>query len=125
MITREEILMQRDKEFPLTPELENNLKKLLEAVNKFRKAYNKPLFVSSGYRPGAYNKAAGGAKKSNHMICLAVDFKDKDGEVDKFAKDNLKLLEECGLYLEDPDHTPGWCHLQCSPPKSGKRVFKP
>ena len=124
-VSRDEVLMGRDKEFPLTPELEANLAKLLPAINKFRDIYGKPLKVSSGYRPGAFNQAAGGAKKSNHMLCLAVDFQDVDGSLKLYCSNNLKVLEECGLYLEDPASTPTWVHLQCVPPRSGNRVFKP
>lgn len=124
-VTREEILQGRDKEFPLSQEQEANLSKLLAAVNKFRDIYGKPLKVSSGYRPGKYNEAAGGAKKSNHMQCLAVDFVDVDGSLDAYCLANLKVLEECGLYLESPEHTPSWCHLQAIAPRSGNRVFLP
>lgn len=121
MITRAEILMGRDKEYPLTPELEANLIKLLEAVNKFRKLYGAPLLVSSGYRPGKYNKAAGGASNSAHLTCQAVDFKDIAGKIKEFA--TVKILEDCGLYMEWPGRTPTWCHLQIRPTKS--RVFVP
>ena len=123
--SRQECLKGRDSEYPLTPELESNLVNLLISVNKFREIYGKPLLVSSLYRPGVYNKAAGGAKKSNHMVCLAVDFADADGSLDSYCLNNLKVLEECGLYLESPEHTLGWTHLQVVPPASGKRVFKP
>lgn len=126
MITRQEILMGRDKQYPLTQEMEQNLQKLLAALNLFRTMYGKSMIVTSGYRPAAINAAVpGAAKKSNHMVCLACDFKDTDGSLDKYCMDNLYILEQCGLYLEHPDSTQGWCHLQCVPPKSGKRVFKP
>jgi hypothetical protein len=125
MVTRDEILMGRDKLFPLSSELEANLHKLLGAINKFREKYGHPLFVSSGYRPGFFNAAAGGAKKSNHMICLAVDFKDPYGTLDAFCMENPDILEDCGLWQEHPDSTPGWCHLQAVPPRSGNRVFRP
>lgn len=126
MITRDEVLMGRDKQAPLTPELEANLTKLLEALNKFRKIYGKPMKVSSGYRPPAINeKTFGAARRSNHMICLACDFRDSDGSLDQFCLNNKKVLEECGLWLESPEYTVGWCHLQCVPPMSGKRVFIP
>lgn len=125
MITREEILMGRDKISPLNADLKANLEKLLIALNKFRLKYAKSMFVSSGYRPGAFNEAAGGAKKSYHMICLACDFKDPDGAIDAFCMANQALLADCGLWLEHPDSTPGWCHLQAVPPKSGNRVFRP
>lgn len=117
--------MGREVDHPLTFPLMVNLDKLLKALNKFRAAYGKPMVVSSGYRPGLYNTKAGGAQKSNHMICLACDFKDTDNSLDEFCLNNLKLLEEWGLYLEHPDSTPGWCHLQVVAPGSGSRVFKP
>ena len=126
MITKAEILMGRDKLYPLDQEMQDNLQKLLVAVNLFQQHYGKPMIVSSGYRPAAINaKVKGAAKKSNHMVCLAVDFKDIDGSLDKFCTDNLNILEACGLWLEHPDSTPGWCHLQAKAPKSGNRVFKP
>lgn len=125
-ISKAEILMGRDVKYPLDQEQLDNLNKLLVAVNKFRTYYGKPMTVSSGYRPAEINaKVKGAAKKSNHMKCLAVDFRDSDGAIDKFCMDNLHILEDCGLYLEHPEATPGWCHLQCVPPRSGNRVFKP
>lgn len=130
MISRDEILMGRDRDYPLTPDLMQNLDKLLIAVNKLRDAWGKPLIVTSGYRPGHYNKSAKGAIKSAHTTCEAVDFKDADGEFGKWCLANLPLLEECGLYMESPAYThepPGkrWIHVQIRPTKSGKRVFIP
>lgn len=105
--------MGRDTEFPLTLELEDNLNKLLEVLNKFREAYGKAMTVSSGYRPGHYNTDAGGAKNSNHRFCRACDFHDPDGAIDTFATECDKdgRLKAWGLWLESPAHTPGWCHL--------------
>lgn len=124
MITREEILMGREKEYPLTPELEQNLTRLLSSLNKFRAAYGKPMYVTSGYRPGKYNKAAGGAKKSAHLTLEACDFADGDGALASFCLQNLKLLAECGLWLESPAKTKGWVHLQTRP-VPGVRIFEP
>lgn len=127
-ITKEEVLMGRDKQYPAdyTKEVSDNIDKLLIPLNKFRNAYGKPMSVSSGWRPPSINAATpGAAKRSNHMLGLACDFRDIDGALDKWCIENLKLLEQFGLYLEHPDSTPGWCHLQCVPPKSGNRVFKP
>lgn len=125
MISRDEVLMGRDKEFPLTPELEANLSGLLVALNKFRSAYGKPMTVSSGYRPGHYNKDAGGAKGSAHEVCLACDFHDSDGAIDAWALANIAFLEHAGLYLENPNNTNGWSHLSTRRPGSGKTVFNP
>lgn len=129
MITKDEVLMGRDKTHKdeYTQEISDNIdKELLPKLNEFRKAYGKPMRVSSGWRPPTVNaKVKNAAKRSNHQLGLACDFVDKDGLLDKFCMDNLQLLETIGLYLEHPDATPGWCHLQCVPPRSGNRVFKP
>lgn len=123
MITRNEILMGRDTQYPLTPELETNLKDLLEKLNKFRTLYGKSMICTSGYRPGNYNTAAGGAKKSSHMLCMAADFRDTDGSLDAWCMQHIDKLNEIGLYLEHPDATPGWCHLQTR--KTKNNPFRP
>jgi hypothetical protein len=123
MIKMHEILKGREVEYPLTPEARHNLDKLLESLNRFRAEYGKPMIVTSGYRPGHYNKKAGGASRSTHLTCQAADFADQDGALDQFCLENLDLLEDCGLWLEHPDATPGWCHLDTRP--RNNRVFKP
>lgn len=133
--TRDEILMGRDQTHPINQTQSDNLDNLIAALNPVRHAYGKPMKVSSGYRPGAYNTAAGGAKKSAHQDCQAVDIEDKDGKLAEFLLNNLDLLERHGLYLESPDYTyiinsqgvrqTGWIHLDIRGPKSGKRVFIP
>lgn len=128
MITRDEILKGREINSPLTPQLEANLEKLLIAVNKLRLAYGKPMFVSSGYRPAEINAAVGGSKKSAHMTCQAVDFRDGDGKLTEWCLNNIQVLIDAGLYMEDPEFTnmgPNirWVHVQIRPTK--KRIFKP
>lgn len=128
MIARHEILMGREVENPLTPELEQNLEKLLVALNVVRQAYGKPLKVTSGYRPLSFNKKAGGSKRSAHLTCEACDFFDPKGEFAKWCLANIEVLEKAGLYMEDPRFTQisdgiGWVHLQIRPTK--KRVFIP
>lgn len=123
VIQRKEILMGRDQQFPLSVELETHLSNLLTALNRFRDLYGKPMFVSSGYRPGHYNSDVGGAKNSPHITCEACDFHDVDGSLDQWCQDNEDVLVQCGLYLESPEQTPGWCHLQIRPTRN--RVFLP
>ncbi len=124
-IKREEVLMGRDAEFPLSLELEKNLQLLLACLNQFRTLYGIPMNVSSGYRPGHYNSDVGGAKHSNHVTCQACDFRDVDGELAFFCANRMDILEKCGLYLEMPSRTKGWVHLQIVCPSSGHRVFVP
>jgi hypothetical protein len=124
LITRREVLMNRDAEFPLTPEMERNLEILLERLNKFRWKYGMPMKRTSGYRPGRYNVVAGGAPNSAHLTCEACDFADADRSLTKFILSNPLILEECDLYMEEPLSTPSWVHLQTRRPPSGRRIFR-
>lgn len=127
MILAKELLMGRQVEFPLTEQLLDNLCVLHAAVNQIRRAYGKPMTVTSGYRPGRFNTAAGGAKGSAHLVCLAADFADVDGSLATWCLANLWRLQAAGLWLEDPTHTKGWVHLQARDPGTGptQGVFKP
>lgn len=122
MITLSEYLMGRDSEYPLTVELALNVAKLLGAINYLRGRWGWPLTVSSGYRPGKYNKAAGGALRSAHLTCEAIDLADLDGGFAVWCLKNLEELEKAGLWMENPKQTKGWLHLQVRP-VPGKRVF--
>lgn len=114
-ISKNEVLMGRDKTHAqdYIPEVSQNIDKLLEHLNKFREAYGKAMTVSSGWRPASINAAIGGAKKSNHTVGLACDFADKDGNLAKFAleMDKIGKLKEWGLWLENPEKTKNWIHL--------------
>ncbi len=117
--------MGRDREYPLRQEIKENLDKLLLSVNMLRGLWGKPLIVSSGYRPGRFNIAAGGALDSAHLHCMAVDFKDRDRSLANWLVTRLDVLEACELYMEDPTFTPTWVHVQTRKPASGDRIFKP
>lgn len=123
LITRKELLQNRDLEYPLTPEIETNLSLLLGCLNTFRLIYGKPLVVTSGYRPGRFNVAAGGAPNSAHITCEACDFSDTMGEVKDYVLANPDILVKSGLYMEHPDATPSWIHLQIRATKN--RIFRP
>ena len=131
--------VRRDLAYPddMSAEIRNNAAELVSKVNLllFSMAQDGvPLKVDpttgslshSGWRPPAVNAATkGAAKKSNHMVGLADDLFDPDGALDAWCLTNLHVLEEIGLWLEHPDATPGWCHVQIRPPRSGSRVFQP
>jgi zinc D-Ala-D-Ala carboxypeptidase len=124
--TVQEYTKGREVANPLSKEQEENMHNLLAVLDQFREKYGKPLKISSGYRPAAQNAAVGGAKKSNHIQCLAVDFVDDEKQtLGKWCLVNLNILEELGLYMEDLRHTKNWVHLQIVGPKSGKRIFIP
>lgn len=82
--------------------------------------------VASGWRPPAVNAVTkGAAVMSKHMTGEAIDLFDPDGSLDRWLMLNQKVLKDLGLWLEHPDATPRWCHVQTIPPHSGNRVFVP
>lgn len=82
--------------------------------------------VSSGWRPQSVNDAtANAAKTSKHLTAEACDILDPDRKLAQWCVNNPNKLAECGVWMEDPRWTPTWAHLQCVPPKSGKRIYIP
>lgn len=132
MITLEQYLMGRDKQYPelWTDELKDNATILLGRVNQLLAHYadqaGRTPGVRSGWRPAPLNaQIPGAAPKSNHMVARAIDINDNDGNFKKWVFSNLPLCEEYELWLEAPEFTPTWCHLQSVSPHSGHRVFIP
>lgn len=110
----------------LTRELRANARETLRRVNNLLRCAGMMCKVTSGWRPTAINAAVpGAARNSKHLFCIAVDLEDRNGALDAWCMAHLDTLEELGLWLEHPDATPGWCHLQTQPPRSGSRVFNP
>lgn len=122
-ITMDELLMGKIKLEELSEEHQENARELLRRLNLFREEFNKPMYVTSGYRSPETNNAVGGSKKSSHMTLQACDFRDTDGKLFEFIKKDPKILERCDLYLEDPQWTPSWVHLQSRP--ASQRIFIP
>lgn len=138
-ITKEEILKGRIREDELSPELQENLKILVEKINKIRNAYGKPMIVTSGlrtmedhlriYKNKGITDTSKIPMKSKHLYCQAVDISDPNQELQGWCKNNVALLEEVGLWLESFDATHNWVHFQIVPYgswKEGKsRWFNP
>ncbi len=111
----------------LTQEVKDNAVKLLNKINQLlRELGIDKVTVSSGFRPSSVNsKIKNAAKKSNHLTGHACDLLDLDGKLDELFMKNLDKLEKYSLYIEHPDSTKNWSHLQDVAPKSKNRVFKP
>lgn len=110
------------------------LKVLHERMNLVRKAYNKPMIITSGLRTKAehtriYAEKGVAAQKvpwgSQHLFGGACDVADPKGELAAWCLKNVEVLEKAKLWCEDPAHTRGWMHFQVVPPRSGNRFFKP
>jgi hypothetical protein len=128
MLTLHDYYMGRDKRFPdeLTDEKRSNAEEMIDKANQLLEKFGEKRKVNSGWRPASINAGVpGAAPKSKHMTCEAIDLEDKDGSLDEWCMDNLEELASIGLWLEHPDKTPNWCHIQITPPRSGNRVFKP
>ena len=134
LITLEQYLMGRDKDYPLEydEKAKQNAQTLLDKVNALLKEFNiTDAKITSGFRPQAINAAVpNAAKKSAHSTCEAVDILDNQTQdLAKKILDNKEILERFDLYLESPEHTKGknanWIHLQTRKTKSGNRVFIP
>lgn len=111
--------------YPTTPEIDANLKTLLERVNIIREKWGKPMTVTSGLRSQADQQRINPkAPRSNHLIGAAVDISDPQLELTKWLKgDGAKTLEEAGLWCEEGNAN--WVHFAIFPPKSGHRWFLP
>lgn len=107
-------------------EVRENAQVLARKITALMEDVNKRL-ISSGFRTTESNKDAGGAKKSNHRRALAADLINIGHYLkqDYLQNKGNSLLVKHDLYLEDPDYTPTWTHLQSVPPRSGKRIFIP
>jgi len=134
MISMSELLSGQCSFNECTDEQKANLTELLRRVNIVRSAYGKPMTVTSGLRTMKHHLNIYARKgiyppkvpmKSNHLFGRAVDFADGNGALKAWVLNNMKVMEDAGLWMEDFSFTKSWLHVQIVPPKSGKRFFKP
>ena len=101
-----------------------NLKDLCGKLNKL--GFVPPRVATSCLRSLADQKRINpSAMGSSHLYGAAVDIGDSDGKLKAWLKANPNKLVECGLWMESPEYTKSWCHLQSYAPASFNRVFKP
>ena len=137
-ITLMDYWMGRDKLYPLalstathrnapvTVDLANRLVVLARAAGVPLPVNIAGNLVSSGWRPAVVNAVTPGASRTSlHMTGQAIDLFDPTGAIDAWLMADLRPLADLGLWLEHPDATPRWCHVQTLPPHSGNRVFRP
>lgn len=98
------------------------LKTLIGAIlDPLREWYGKPIYVNSGYRSEALNKAVGGSKSSQHLLGQAVDIdtgsKAENKKLFDYIKDNLEfdqLIDEKDL---------AWLHVSYNKNHNRKQVL--
>lgn len=110
----------------LSAELLANAEIIVARANELLCLAGHAGIVNSGWRPKTINASVPNASpRSRHLTCQAIDLADEDDTLDAWCLAHVELLEQLGLWLEHPQATPGWCHLQIVPPRSGRRVFMP
>jgi hypothetical protein len=139
-ITLDAYLMKRNNvpkwRAEFTAEHLKNAENLLERVNSvLEKAPPGFKFkVTSGWRPAQYNAEIGGALRSRHITCQAVDLADNDHSIGAWLSSRRDLLIQADLAIEDLRYCVckasngkilRWVHIQTPPPRSGNRVFIP
>lgn len=94
-----------------TKEAEDNLIALVGAVlDPLRKAYGKPIRVTSGYRNKAVNKAVGGVANSQHMKGEAADIDTgSKAENRKLAKLIVELKLPFDQLIDEANYS--WIHV--------------
>lgn len=132
--------MGRDLLYPaeLTDEIRQNAVVLLGRVNLVLILAKKDgvapgidevtgTYVASGWRPSAVNdRTSNAAKGSTHLTAEGIDLQECAGRMfARWCLAHLDVLEAVDLWMEDPQWTPTWVHLQSRPPRSGNRVFIP
>lgn len=117
----------RAKHPACTKEVVDNADDLTDRLNGLFEDYLKAC-ISSGFRtPESNAETPGAAAGSHHMRANASDIQTLGYflKADYLKNKEKSLLVKHDLYLEDPEYTKGWTHLQRVPPKSGKRIFIP
>lgn len=99
-----------------TPGAAENLNRLMEqALDPLREAWGKPIYVNSGYRSPAVNKAVGGVPTSHHLKGMAADITTGN------AVDNRKLYQLAQdmmlpfTQLIGKQYGFGWLHISLDP----------
>ena len=129
-VTRSDTAKRKGIDNSPTEEHLENLKTIcVDVFDKVREHFGVPLYISSGYRSAALNKAIGGSATSDHNNGRALDL-DQDGhgngvtnaDVFNFIKDNLEfdqLIWEFGS-----SQNPDWVHVGYRKGANRKQILK-
>lgn len=128
MISLADYLDGRNTQYPeeYTDAVKGNALVTVARANLLLRAFGRDRGVRSGWRPLEVNaKTPHASVHSNHIIGAAIDIEDNDTQLGQWCLQNLGVLEDIGLWLENPKFTWNWVHVQICAPRSGRRVFDP
>lgn len=100
--------VRRDIDMTPSPEVIENIQRLVTGCMQPLRDETGPIFISSGFRPLELNKAIGGSVSSRHMSGDACDFK----VMNQTPYDTCELVVIMGLPFDQIIHEFGaWSHL--------------
>jgi len=108
----------------LTSEHKANLVDLFNKMELVRTYFNRPVHVTSAFRPYSYNKLIGGATHSAHIYGMAVDWyiNNMSGDVTRYWL--VRKLNAWDMRCENSPRTT-WVHLDIREPLANGRFFRP
>lgn len=99
---------------PLESDIQNLDLLVSNILDPLRKAWGKPIIVTSGYRVPRLNEAVGGVKNSDHLYGRAADIVPQDpndfNKFTEFIKDWLKNKEFKQCIIEKKGNSK-WIHI--------------
>lgn len=128
-VTKSDTATRRGISNEPTPEHLENLKTICtEVFDKVREHFGVPIYISSGYRSAALNKAIKGSSTSDHSLGRALDL-DQDFrsngitnmDVFKFIKDNLEFDQL--IYEFGNSKNPDWVHVGYRKGENRKQIL--
>ena len=113
---------------PTKEHLENLILVAERIFQPVRDHFNTPVYISSGYRSKALNKAVNGSKTSDHCKGKALDI-DQDGksyitnrQVFDYIKDNLEFKQL--IWEHGNDKNPAWVHVSYDENDNKKEILR-
>lgn len=98
-----------------SPQVEERLRQLVDYVlDPLREAYGKPIYVNSGYRCPALNRAVGGVAHSQHLTGEAADITGGNCQENRRL---YELLRQSQLPVDQVinEHGFTWLHVSYGP----------
>lgn len=121
-LTHSDIAIAKKIDNTPTEEVKKNLENLVKYVlDPLRDMYGKPIYVNSGYRSEALNKAVGGSNTSQHRLGMAadIDTHTREGNIELFnliAK-NLSFDQ----LIDEKDYS--WIHVSFDPKRLRNQIL--
>lgn len=101
--------------------IQKNLETLIAVLDKIRAKYGSPIYINSGYRCPALNKAVKGVSNSQHQLGEAADLDTRKGKAE-----NQKLYNLIAQYFEYDqllwENNGAWIHFSYKAPNRKQKA---